>query len=328
MFQKDPETELASRTNANTDSRQSLTQTTHKLSVMSERDGNPQKDTTSEDWMQVLDNFLDNNDEGNHMEHQQPHQQQQQQQQQHNQAHARAHHTHAPNSTSSQTAIATAAAAAAAGSEESRTNPPPPAAAAMALSSSAHSINNDNLDATDLSEEVKTEIRSERKRTREKQRRSDVNAQFAALTEILKRVEGYDLDSDVSDDEENDTTCKKQKLSTTVPVMNATPSNRVDLISRTISIMDRLHKVNRSLRQTVKGLRKSLKKMNCLEDDLKKPGMMNSGGMPFGQNGQFPGMMMMMPPGMQQMGMMGGAGGGGMPQQGDQQVRELIPTFE
>lgn len=182
----------------------------------------------------------------------------------------------------------------------------------------------DNLDASDLSEEVKTQIRSERKRTREKQRRSDVNSQFSSLTELLKRVEGYDLDSDVSDDDDESDT--KKLKSNSMSAINATPSNRVDLIARTIAMLDRLHKVNRSLRKKVKGLRKSVKKMNCFGPgggDMKKPGMMNSG-MMFGQNGQFPGMMMMMPGGMNQM---GGMGGNGMqqPQQGaDNQVRALV----
>ncbi len=277
--------------------------------------------------MQVLDNFLDN-DEGNHSRMQNQQQQQQQQQQQPlNRAHGREHEHHTYSSAqhpASQTAIETAAAAAAvAGHADVRSDAPPPlpGVATASIPSSALSINEDNLDATDLGEDVKTQIRSERKRTREKQRRSDVNAQFSALTELLKRVEGYDLDSDVSDDEEGNDS-KKQKLSP-VPVINATPSNRVDLIARTIAIMDRLHKVNRSLRQTVKGLRKSMKKISGFSsggDDLKKPGMMNSNGIPFGQNGQMPGMMMMMPQGMQHMGMMGGGAGGGATQQGDQQV--------
>lgn len=271
--------------------------------------------SSSEDWMQVLDNFLDNDEN---------------QQQQHQNSHARTSHP-ATASSDHQTAIATAAAAAAAA--VSNNNDVPPAQTTsestgsdVAVASSAHSLTgSDNLDNTDLSEDVKTQIRSERKRTREKQRRSDVNAQFAALTELLKRVEGYDLDSDVSDDE--DDSCKKKpKLSTSVTVVNATPSNRVDLIARTISIMDRLHKVNRSLRTTIKGLRKTMKKMNNVDGDMKKPGMMYSNGMMFGQNGQFPGMMMMMPPGMQQMGMMGNNMGGGMGQQNDQ-VGNLLLKF-
>ena len=162
--------------------------------------------------------------------------------------------------------------------------------------------NLDNLDSNaDLTEEMKAQIRSERKRTREKQRRSDVNSQFTSLTELLQRVEGYDLDSDVSDDEDEPET-KKRKVNS-VGTINVAPSNRVDLISRTIAVMDRLHTVNRSLRKNVKGLRKTLKKVNATMvggDDLNKPDMTNGNNF---MNGQMQGMMMMTP---QQMGMMGG----------------------
>ena len=177
------------------------------------------------------------------------------------------------------------------------------------METSVHSTTNDcpndnldNLDSNaDLTEEMKAQIRSERKRTREKQRRSDVNSQFTSLTELLQRVEGYDLDSDVSDDEDEPET-KKRKVNS-VGTINVAPSNRVDLISRTIAVMDRLHTVNRSLRKNVKGLRKTLKKVNATMiggDDLKKPDMTNGSNF---MNGQMQGMMMMTP---QQMGMMGG----------------------
>lgn len=163
--------------------------------------------------------------------------------------------------------------------------------------------------ANATSEDKKAQIRSERKRTREKQRRSDVNSQFALLTDILKRVEDYDMDSDVSDDEEDGET-KKRKVKS-VGMVNVAPSNRVDLIARTVAIMERLHKVNRSLRQNVKSLRKTVKKCSSTfydsgGDDLKKTGGMNVGGsvngMGYGgsgvmmNNGNFPGMMMMMAP--------------------------------
>jgi len=273
--------------------------------------------------MQVLDNFLDN-DEGNHRSHNPD-------------ANANANAASSPPSSS--THITTAASVT---SSESATRNRSSAAAASSTSASAYvhgdySANGDNLDDdnldsnTDLSEEMKAQIRSERKRTREKQRRSDVNSQFASLTELLKRVEGYDLDSDVSDDDD-ETETKKRKISS-VAVINVTPSNRVDLIARTIAVMDRLHQVNRTLRRNVKGLRKTLHKVKLGSDgdDLKKPGTMNSGMMGsgmMGQNGQYPGMMMMMPAGgMQQMGMMGQS----MPQQGDGQqvsLRYLKPMLE
>merc|ERR1712085_199885 len=42
----------------------------------------------------------------------------------------------------------------------------------------------------------KARIRSERKRSREKQRRSDVNTQFTDLTALLKKIEAEDVQSD------------------------------------------------------------------------------------------------------------------------------------
>jgi hypothetical protein len=200
---------------------------------------------------------------------------------------------------------------------------------------SIHSCTDDNIDPEDAeggtSGDKKAQIRSERKRTREKQRRSDVNLQFAALTDILKRVEDYDMDSDVSDDEDDGET-KKRKIKSVVMVI-VPPSNRVDLIARTVAIMERLHKVNRSLRQNVKQLRKTVKKCSMTfsddGDDLKKTGVVNvGGGMGYGgppagvmmNHGNFPGMMMMMAPPT----MMGQT----MQQQGDGQQVSVMTFYD
>ena len=253
--------------------------------------------------MQVLDNFLDN-DESNH-NGESNHQQQER---------IIVHPAHYEPATSNSSIPS-------AGSEDDKTTNNKQTVSSGSsgggelLGASAHSTTSvpiDNLDSnTDLTEEMKTQIRSERKRTREKQRRSDVNSQFSTLTELLQRVEGYDLESDVSDDED-DTETKKRKINS-VGVLNVAPSNRVDLIARTISVMDRLHRVNRALRQNVKGLRKQVKKFSLMSaggDDLKKPGMMNMGSN--FMNSQMQGMMMMMP---QQMGAMGQNPGSGDSQQ-------------
>lgn len=161
-------------------------------------------------------------------------------------------------------------------------------------------------------EELKNRIRSERKRSREKQRRTDVNEQFANLMELLKEVEGCDLDSDVSDDEDETVPRKKSrhKKLNAVGAFKASPTNRVDLISRTVAIIQRLQTVNRTLRQTVKGLRKSLKKLKDLENFrvLASTGVGDSiqnGSTPVAMNAQMPGMMMMPPQFMDQLGMMG-----------------------
>lgn len=244
--------------------------------------------------MQVLDNFLDA-DESNH---------------------PRVHHAHhSGSSTASSDHIVVEEEHGLSHSIAQSAN----AGGGTSLETSVHSTtsgapidNLDNLDSNaDLTEEMKAQIRSERKRTREKQRRSDVNSQFTSLTELLQRVEGYDLDSDVSDDEDEPET-KKRKVNS-VGTINVAPSNRVDLISRTIAVMDRLHTVNRSLRKNVKGLRKTLKKVNATMvggDDLNKDMTNGSNFM----NGQMQGMMMMTPQQMG-MGMMGQNMGSGDGQQ-------------
>merc|ERR1712005_87894 len=57
-------------------------------------------------------------------------------------------------------------------------------AAAHATTTSGAAMNNGGVD-----EGLKSQARSERKRSREKQRRTDVNKQFGELTEVLKRIE-------------------------------------------------------------------------------------------------------------------------------------------
>ena len=161
-------------------------------------------------------------------------------------------------------------------------------------------------------EELTNRIRSERKRSREKQRRTDVNEQFTNLMELLKVVEGCDLDSDVSDDEDETVPRKKSrhKKLNAVGAFKASPTNRVDLISRTVAIIQRLQTVNRTLRQTVKGLRKSMKKLKDLENfrvlaSTGVGGSIQNGGTPVAMTAQMPGMTMMPPQFMDQLGMMG-----------------------
>jgi hypothetical protein len=290
-------------------------------------DKNQRKHST-EDWMQVLDNFLDHDhhqqegegheageagQDGEELNHNHNHHHYHHNLQQNFQTHLSHpprslfhHHDSRNESTNGQEASSRAAPT----KEHPREK--------ISSNHSTASYTDDNVDlegleegASATSEDKKAQIRSERKRTREKQRRSDVNSQFALLTDILKRVEDYDIDSDVSDDEEDGET-KKRKVKS-VGMVNVPPSNRVDLIARTVAIMERLHKVNRSLRQNVKSLRKTVKKCSSSfydsgGDDLKKTGGMNVGGSVHGMGGyggsgvmmnngsNFPGMMMMMAP--------------------------------
>lgn len=69
---------------------------------------------------------------------------------------------------------------------------------------------------------VKAVIRTERKRTREKQRRSDVNKQFQELTALLRRLETEDPD----------------EFSNLPPY---SPANRVELMGRTVQLITVLY---------------------------------------------------------------------------------------
>lgn len=121
---------------------------------------------------------------------------------------------------------------------------------------------------------------------------------FSRLSDLLKRIEESDLDSDVSDDED-EMQVKKRKANIISSASVNTPANRVDLIARSIEILDRLHQINKSLRSTVKDTRRQLKKSKDLVDkkmipniDSRMGGMMEANTM---FNNPFGGVMMMMP---------------------------------
>ena len=101
------------------------------------------------------------------------------------------------------------------------------------------SSNGDEID-----DEAKAQARSERKRSREKQRRSDVNKQFADLTKTLREIEN---------EEDN-----KSRLP-------FNPTNRVDLIARTIMHLERLRENNKKQKQEIESLQQQL-------DQAKKAG--------------------------------------------------------
>mmetsp|Transcript_6415 Transcript_6415/g.9320 ORF Transcript_6415/g.9320 Transcript_6415/m.9320 type:complete len:452 (-) Transcript_6415:1274-2629(-) len=173
-------------------------------------------------------------------------------------------------------------------------------------------INNEKNGNNDVEEdeEAKAErLRSERKRCREKQRRTDVNIQFEALTSLLRRVEAQDLESDDEDDEDDDedeasfsirysnpsqhpnphsqsqmpgtvkdeiqnpeglssvtpSTSKHKKRKRGAELLgfgpgSSIPSNRVDLIARTIAVLDRLHELSGRRRKECKELKKACQK--------------------------------------------------------------------
>ena len=106
----------------------------------------------------------------------------------------------------------------------------------------------DSSGAPDLPEEEgKAQARSERKRSREKQRRSDVNKQFADLTQLLQRIDA----EDVHDEDAKHGTSAASRVT-------FNPSNRVDLIARTIVLLERLHEANKRRKTEMQSLQQQL----------------------------------------------------------------------
>ena len=99
-----------------------------------------------------------------------------------------------------------------------------------------------------------------RKRSREKQRRVDTNAQFAALADLVREIETTDLAEEARARalEEAGDRCgggdsallSALKPRTSIPAFN--PSNRVDLISRTIAQLTQFRHIRRRRDQEVR----------------------------------------------------------------------------
>lgn len=92
--------------------------------------------------------------------------------------------------------------------------------------------------ASTISPEDSAEARTERKRSRERQRRLDVNKQFAELTDAMRKIESESED------------WKQQ------PHLSAT--NRADIIARTVSLLNSLHAANEKRKRQVVTLEKDL----------------------------------------------------------------------
>lgn len=227
---------------------------------------------SAEDWMQVLDDFLDNHHDDTNLENEP------------NSTNGETHHDHDKSIIPDKNFDMKGAQ-----EEDSKQK-------ACAKSSDKLGGFDDEGSITD---EQKKILRSERKRHREKQRRNDVNSHFTRLSELLKRIEeDSNLDSDVSDDED-ETQVKKKKAGGFSAAAINTPANRAALIARSVEILDRLNQVNKSLRSCVKDTRRQMKKMQALDDkrqvaamEMKQQYTNNANSM---MNGQFGGMMMMMP---------------------------------
>lgn len=100
---------------------------------------------------------------------------------------------------------------------------------------------NEEEDDNNIDDGAKAQARSERKRSREKQRRSDVNKQFSDLTEVLQRIETEEAEEDHS-----------------VVRLAFSPTNRVDLIARTITHLERLNASNKRRKAEIESLQQQL----------------------------------------------------------------------
>ena len=122
--------------------------------------------------------------------------------------------------------------------------------ATSTASLAANEESNDGCATRDEEDDgVKAQARSERKRSREKQRRSDVNKQFADLTQLIRQIESEESAGD-------ELVASRLAFS---------PTNRVDLIARTIAHLERLRESNKKRKVEVDSLQKQL-------EDSKKAG--------------------------------------------------------
>ena len=147
-------------------------------------------------------------------------------------------------------------------------HPPKHMSAVAALTASnnptSSSLKGTNQSA-ELDEDSKNQARSERKRSREKQRRNDVNKQFGELTEVLKRIEAEEQQLRQAR-EEKDGVQVNQASRMVLPPFS--PTNRVDLIARTIAHLERLSHVTKKQVQEVQKLEEQLQAAQKAGEDM------------------------------------------------------------
>lgn len=119
--------------------------------------------------------------------------------------------------------------------------------------------------SAEIDEDSKNQARSERKRSREKQRRNDVNKQFNELTEVLKRIESEEQQLRQAR-EEKDGVKVNQASRMVLPPFS--PTNRVDLIARTIAHLERLSHVTKKQVEEVQKLEEQLQAAKKAGEDM------------------------------------------------------------
>merc|ERR1719491_2614200 len=140
--------------------------------------------------------------------------------------------------------------------------PPPPSAGVTQTSVSPHVVKTHaNPKARTKARNPEEESnRSERKRYREKQRRSEVNTQFADLTTLLKKIEAEDVHSG-----------KNRTFFITKLNASSNSMNRVDLIGETTSVLNRIHNESRKRKCAIDELNEELKTTKRrVEDTISK----------------------------------------------------------
>jgi len=135
-------------------------------------------------------------------------------------------------------------------------------------STNTGSINNDSVAAGcgvsgncnngEPCEEAKAQARSERKRSREKQRRCDVNKQFANLTSVLQRIDSEEAAAARDEAEKQIASTTSSSAAVAMGRLAINPSNRVDLIGRTIHLLEHLHAANKRRKLEIDRLQEEL----------------------------------------------------------------------
>jgi len=136
------------------------------------------------------------------------------------------------------------------------------------------SVSDDANDANpEIAQAQKVQARSERKRSREKQRRANVNQQFSDLSSLLQKI-------DLA--EKQQTSPKDTPVIATPTSSSVQTNNRVDLIARTIQVMERIFAQNTEKIAEIESLKKSVENANKIAQDtavkLKEATLYQTGG--------------------------------------------------
>ena len=131
------------------------------------------------------------------------------------------------------------------------------------------SLGNTGTNATKASIALsKAKLRSERKRTREKQRRDGVNRQFSELTKVLKRLELEEREeADRKSRLANGSDSSRSASLHSVRLPFIAPNNSVDLISCAIVHLQHLHRLSQRQQEDINRLEESLENTKKAGED-------------------------------------------------------------